>query len=236
MTTATLPAFRYLPEHPDNPHRLGRHQMHDLLVPEKEARPAALVRLVDVDHKRLVAPFNQGQIGSCTGNACVGCLMTEPFHQAGWDFTEATAVQVYELETTLDDSQIPGVYPPDDTGSTGPWSMMAAEKNGWIRSWKHTRSLHTALGMLMTGPISIGVPWYQSMFTPDKDGVLVLNESSGVVGGHQLEASGVDVARQRIRIPNSWDTTWGLGGYCWMPWSMAEFLLHEGGDVVQPVM
>lgn len=228
-----MSSFRYLAELDDNPHRMGRHQMHDLLLPEQAAKPRAGVHLVDVDHQRLVPPFNQGNIGDCTANALVGCLMTTPLHRAGWNFTEATAVSVYELETTLDNSQIPGSYPPADTGSTGPWSMIAAKKYGWISDWRHTRSLHTALALLVDKPISLGVPWYKSMFTPDKDGVLTVDESSGLAGGHQLEVSGLDVDRQRVRIPNSWGTGWGLGGYCWLEWSALELLLHLGGDVCQ---
>lgn len=199
--------FRYLAEKPDNPYRLGRHQVPDALPPEKEIVRTAWFRpLKDTDHKRVVPPFNQGQIGSCTANAAIGLLMTEPFHQAAWNFTEDDAVKLYEQETRLDNSQIPGSYPPDDTGSTGAWSMEALKQNGWIRDYVHTRSLHTALRLVVPAPISIGVSWYQSMFTPDKDATIHVDESSGLAGGHQIEVVGLDVAGQRIRIANSWGT------------------------------
>ena len=233
-----IPAFHRFTESPNNPNRLGRHRMHDLLTPEREAFGFIdrFLPIKTVEHEEFVPAFDQGDIGSCTANAALGCLSTAPFGHAGITYTEADAVALYELETKLDDSQIPGEYPPDDTGSSGPWSMMALEKDGKIRSFVHTRDTHTALRLLNKGPISIGVTWYASMFTPDGDNVIHADETSGVAGGHQVCVVGNDVEKQRIRIRNSWGPSWGDQGHAWLSWADFAFLLHEGGDAVQPVM
>jgi hypothetical protein len=228
-------AFRLLPEHPDNPYRLGRHQMHDTLVPELEAVVDFLEPILDVAHEEFEDPFDQGKVGDCTMNAGYGCMVTAPFGKPGASVTQDTILTGYKLETRLDDSQIPGHYPPDDTGSTGAWSMRVLEKLGLIKTWHHTRVLHAALRLLNKGPISIGIPWYQSFFTPDADGTIHLIESSGQAGGHQICVVANDTKKRRIRIRNSWGTGWGDNGHCWLSWDDFGRLLELGGDVVQPV-
>jgi hypothetical protein len=247
--------FRYLREHPDNPHRLGRHRIHDALTPDREVTPRTLARrpLASVDHQRVCAPFDQDHcnpaviselggdpsvtaLGNCTANAALGCLMTAPFHRAGWAFTEDDAVRLYHEETQLDDTQIPGEWPNDDTGSSGPWAMTALEKRGLIAGWRHTRSLHTALRLLAAGPIAVGSAWFQSMFEPDRDGVVTVDERSGLAGGHEYELTRLDVENQMVWGPNSWGTGWGRDGYFGMSWTDLDVLLGEGGDVVQPIL
>lgn len=230
--------FVFLAELPSNPYRLGRHAIPDSFDPLCDAfaiidhfRPIKTIM-----HKELEPVFDQGNLGSCTANAALGCLVTEPFAAKDVDYTEEDAVKLYELETKIDDSQIPGSYPPDDTGSTGPWSMRALEQQGRIHSYLHTHRTHTALGMLQDGPISIGVTWFRSMFELDVTNTLLVYPESGVAGGHQICVVGVDVAQQRIRIRNSWGASWGDEGHCWMTWAQFNYLLEIGGDVVQPVM
>lgn len=246
--------FEFLREHPDNPYRLGRHRAWDALPPEREAFRLAWFRpLKSVAHERTVPPFDQNRcspevisslggdpsqtaLGNCTANAALGTLMTAPFHKPEWSWTEDDAVRLYHEETILDDSQIPGEWPPQDTGSTGPWSMLALEKRGLIRSWVHTRYLHTALRLLMAGPISIGVSWFQNMFTPDSNDTIRVDEASGLAGGHQIEVLALDVEGQRVQLCNSWGPDWGADGRAWFAWHDLDLLLHLGGDCVQPVL
>lgn len=231
--------FLYLKEDPANPYRLGRRQVPDAFPPERDARrlQAFFSKIETVTHVERVPCFDQGQLGSCTANAALGLMATEPYFEPGRlaALTEDRAVSLYEEETKLDDTQIPGQYPPDDTGSTGAWSMKALMNWGWISNYVHTRNTHVALGLLNTGPISIGVHWYQSMFTPDKDGNIPVDPQSGLAGGHQVAVVANDVTRQAVRIRNSWGTGWGDQGHAWLPWTSLDFLLHKGGDVVQPI-
>jgi len=179
---------------------------------------------------------SQTALGNCTANAALGVLMTEPFHQPEWNYTEDDAVRLYHEETTLDNSQIPGVWPTDDTGSTGGWAMQALVNNGLIHDWHHTRSLHTALRLLMVGPVAIGVSWFNNMFTPAGDGTISVDENSGLAGGHEIELNSLDVDNQRVGGWNSWGSAWGNQGAFWLSWHDFDLLLHLGGDVVQPVI
>lgn len=230
--------FRFLAEAPGNPYRLGRHQVPAALHPAKDARTLTnwFQPIKDVDHTEFVPVFNQGDLGSCTANAALGCLVTAPFGHAGVSLTEADAVTLYTLETQIDDSQIPGHYPPQDTGSTGPWSMEALIQQGKIRDYVHTTSFHLALRLLNKGPISIGVTWFQSMFTVDSKDEIVVDPHSGEAGGHQICVVGNDVENQLLHVRNSWGTAWGDAGHAWLAWEAFDFLLDLGGDVVQPVM
>ena len=110
---STTQAFRLLPEQPDNPYRLGRHQIPDAYPAELEAVVDFLEPILDVVHEEFEAPFDQGQVGDCTMNAGYGCIVTAPFGKPGVNVTQDTILTGYKLETRLDDSQIPGHYPPD---------------------------------------------------------------------------------------------------------------------------
>jgi len=209
------------------------------LEPEKDARLISSLwfrAIVPVTHTEFEPVFDQGDLGSCTANAAISCLVTEPYGHKGVSLTEADAVALYELETKLDDSQIPGEYPPQDTGSTGPWSMQALMKQGKIKDYIHATSTHMALRMLNHGPISIGVPWFQSMFTVDEDGFIDFQPKSGLAGGHQVCIVANDVDDQKILVRNSWGPDWGDEGHAWLAWESLDYLLAHGGDVVQPVM
>lgn len=229
--------FRLIPERPDAPHRMGRHQVHDWLLPELEATVRMGTPIQTVQHQELQDPFDQGQVGDCTMNAGFGTLVTAPFAKPGVKPVTQDVIQDgYRLETRLDDSQIPGHWEPDDTGSSGPWSMTALQKLKLIKSWHHTRNMTTALRLLNTGPISIGVTWYNSMFTPDAKNQLVISQADGVGGGHQIAVTADDADARRILIRNSWGVKWGLNGHAWLSWADFDDLLQDGGDVVQPVM
>ena len=41
-----------------------------------------------------------------------------------------------------------------------------------------------------------------------------------ILGGHAVVACGYDDSRQAFLVRNSWGTSWGIGGYCWMPYKI----------------
>lgn len=227
-------SFQYFAEHADNPFRLGRHQMHDFLPESLLWNPFKPHPIYDTTWQRHCDPFDQGQLGSCTANAALGCLMTAPLVKSAV-YTEDDCVKLYELETRIDDRQIPGEYPPDDTGSTGPWSMIALQQEKVIRTWSHTRSTMGVLQMLQHGPVSFGSHWFQSMFTP-VNGRIIVDPNSPVAGGHQYELRAVSVKKQTVSVCNSWGTSWGDGGYADLAWHDLDLLIRLGGDAVQPVL
>ncbi len=207
--------------------RLGRHVEHD---PRSRAFSAGTAAIKTVSHKRHGKPFNQGNLGSCTGNAMAGSLMTDPFWVPGRNLTEADAVDLYEAATKLDN--ISGSYPPNDTGSSGLAVMKAAVDAKYIVGYAHTFSLDQLLGSLVLVPGILGINWYTSFDSPKPDGECPMTPGATVRGGHEVEMFGIDAARKRVWCYNSWGPTWGgrRNGSFYFSWKTLTRLLGEQGD------
>lgn len=65
--------------------RLGRHVAHD---PRSRNYPAELASEIRTVHHRHYGILDQKSLGSCTGNAMVGAMMTAPLHVTGQTLTE----------------------------------------------------------------------------------------------------------------------------------------------------
>lgn len=208
--------------------RLGRHIEHD---PASRGYAAARApKLITTMHHRRSKPFDQGDVGSCTGNAMAGALDTAPFTHS--KLSERTALKLYELATQLDG--MPGTYPPDDTGSSGLAVCKAAKQLGYITAYTHAFGIDHALAALVIAPVITGISWYEGFDEPDVGDHGLITIAGGVRGGHELEVVGLDVERKRIRLCNSWAATWGDHGYCEMTWDTWAALLNDQGDVTVP--
>jgi hypothetical protein len=217
-----------VPELPVPGRRLGRHVEHD---PRSRNYPAPTLPVADVMHERHGKAFNQGALGSCTGNAMAGALMTAPYYRSGRTLHEADAVTLYEQATRLD--KVPGSYPPDDTGSTGLAVAKAAKHDGYISGYSHAFGFDHALGALTLAPVIAGINWYDSFDEPLRSGECPLSAGASVRGGHEIELFGLDVEQQRVWAYQSWGQTWGgLGnGTFWFSFGTIRRLLAERGDV-----
>jgi hypothetical protein len=207
---------------------LGRHVEHDPASRNFEA--ARATKRKTVTHKRTRKPFDQGELGSCTGNALTGVLVTAPWKHSR--LSERTAVELYELATTLDST--PGEYPPDDTGSSGLAVCKAAQQKGLISAYHHAFGIDHALDALVIAPVIIGIPWYSSFDEPT-DGILEISDDAYVRGGHEVELLGIDVKNEFVEGVNSWGTGWGAKGRFTMSWDTLARLLAEDGDCTVPV-
>lgn len=234
--------IEHLPEQGGSPRRLGRHVEHDPrslryahgVLPESAVKP--------VQWRRRVPVFDQGQLGSCTGNAAAGVLATDS--AAGPGVTTVTvngtvrpvdetlAVDLYKLATSLD--SVPGQYPPDDTGSSGLGVAKALKTLGLAAGYTHAFSLTALKSALQTGPAMLGIVWLNSMFNPAADGTLTVDQKSGLAGGHEIVCSGWDGAR--FRLDNSWGASWGDVGSCWVTEAGMQWLLGQQGDVTVPAV
>lgn len=226
---------------PSDP-RLGRHVHHDPrslgyahgVLPDSAIKPVQWTRRAPI--------FDQGQLGSCVGNASAGLLGTDAAGRQGATSVrinniavpvdENLAVQLYGLATQLDN--VPGTYPPDDTGSSGLGGAKALEKLGLATSYTHAFSLAALKSALQSGPAMIGIVWLNSMFNPKSDGTLPVVRTSGVAGGHEIVCAGWDGAR--FRLDNSWSTSWGDKGSCWVAEADMQWLLSRQGDVTVPAL
>ena len=186
------------------------------------------IQIVDTVHQRLIPILNQGNIGSCTGNAGIGCINTSPFklNTKVYSPDEAGALALYRDAEIIDG----GVgYPPEDMGSSGLSVAKALKKAGLISSYQHTFTLNDALKALVQYPIMTGINWYYGMYTPDLDGRV--RPIGNLEGEHEIEAYRIDVKNGRIYFHNSWGTSWGLGGDFYLTWLDYAKLLAEQGDV-----
>lgn len=178
--------------------------------------------------ERVIAVLDQGELGSCTGNAGTGALGTQPFYDAIGHQTlpaardavacEAFAVQLYEHATVVDGYK--GTYPPEDTGSSGLAICKVLKERGTVSGYRWARSAYGFLRLLQDGPVLQGMPWYEAFFEPDRHGFIDARDtwpSSGLAGGHEVEAIGVelntdDVFESVITYVNSWGAGWGDAG------------------------
>lgn len=224
-----------LDEHVIEGKRLGRHVEHD--PRSRDYAYEADVATTDyktVHHRRYGSVLNQGQLGSCTGNACAGLINTAPEHTTPTlqaTLHESDAVDLYELATHLDG--IEGSYPPDDTGSSGLAVAKAALQKGYITSYKHAFTMSGALAALQKMPIITGVVWYEGFDNPDPNTGLV--EIAGQIrGGHEFEILGFQVEPNLddclLIAENSWGSEWGLTGRFKFTVATWRKLLADSGD------
>jgi hypothetical protein len=206
--------------------RLGRHVHHD---PKSRGfdSPFSAKPLISASWERHCPPYDQGDLGSCTGNAMAGALMTGPLWRPGRMLTEDDALQIYEAATHLD--RIPGAYPPDDTGSTGLAVAHAAKLAGLINIYHHAFSVHAALASLGRGPVILGIDWYEGFDTPVGTSA-ELQISGSVRGGHEVCLVAIDVDTKMVRGCNSWGADWGDGGFFSMSFDTLTRLLASDGD------
>lgn len=204
--------------------------VHDSRSREYAAYETTRPPTKSVDHHRAAPIWDQGVVGSCTANAALGCLMTEPLHRDGWNFTEASALDLYELETRLDNTQVPGIYPPDDTGSSGLYSAKAMRAKGLVTGWRTAFGLNSTLRAIVDQPVSLGIPWPSSFMDPGKSGRLQMPAAPKYAGGHQVEVCGIDCTRKLVKVAQSWGPRWGDHGYCYLSWDDLGYLLRAGGD------
>lgn len=73
------------------------------------------------------------------------------------------------------------------------------------------------------GPLSACFTcYYDFMSYGPNSGVYTCNESSGVAGGHCIVIVGYDDSKQAWLVRNSWNTGWGMDGYCWFKYNQCN--------------
>ena len=149
--------------------------------------------------------LDQGNIGSCVGNAHAHDLAGKPV--AIPNVTESTALQIYRLAQTIDG--IPG--PHEGT------SVLAGEKAKQQLFPGCDGSFHWCFGvqdvidtLSHIGPVILGINWYTSMFTPNAEGIIEVK--GRIAGGHALLCNQLDARRGGFWLHNSWSQSWGSQG------------------------
>jgi hypothetical protein len=218
------------------PHGLGRHVQHD---ERSRAYPARRgVRRLGTTEWPLSdsAPLlDQGDVGRCTGWSAVNCMNTTTYYGERRKFNRGRVLgpvhgdNLYHRATELD--IWPGVWPPQDTGSSGLAVAKALKEAGYISEYRHAFGIDHLLDALMLGPVLVGTTWLEDMFYPAKTGEVSV--SGQPLGGHEYLCNYVNLGRyDRLGFINTWGR-WGKNGTgrFYIPIDKFEGLLHDDGDV-----
>ena len=133
--------------------RLGRNIEHD--DRSRAYIAAKATAIVSVQHAALGLPLDQGDLGSCTAEALIGALNTQPNLGTSKPWTQPEAYKLYQREARDEGYRVP----PDDPGGSGLAVCKAAKEMGLISSYTHTFSLDTMLRALVIRPVIIGINW-----------------------------------------------------------------------------
>ncbi|MFG2372545.1 C1 family peptidase [Streptomyces sp. NPDC048504] len=247
--------IQHLPE-AGGPFRLGRHVEHDprSLAFAHGVLPKSAIK--SVEWARRIPILDQGSLGSCTGNAGTGVLGTDSagrtasttvtisaggaaashgvFVAGTYILDEAFAVSLYKLATILDG--VSGTYPPTDTGSTGLGVAKALKALGLAGSYTHAFSIAALNSAVQSGAVLLGIVWPQSAFDTANDGRILIDKTSPIAGGHELELCKYDASSGEYWVPNSWNSAWGDKGWGYFTTADLTWLLSQQGDVTVPAL
>lgn len=193
--------------------------------------------------------YDQGELGSCTANAIGGAFEFEQGKLALQQFVPSRLFIYYnerDMEGTVgQDSgarirdgiksvvQL-GVCPEPEWPYSADLTIVTkkppsqaftdALQNKAIAYHRVSQSLNQMKGCLADGyPFVFGFTVYESFESDQvaKTGIVPMPDpnTEQQVGGHAVMAVGYDDKQQRFLIRNSWNTDWGMAGYCTMPYA-----------------
>jgi C1A family cysteine protease len=194
--------------------------------------------------------YDQGQLGSCTGNSIAGAIQFEQMKQGLTSFTPSRLFIYYNervLEGTVNSDSGAQIrdgmkvvakqgappetdWPYDITKFTEkpPANAYADAAKNKVTSYQRvSRVLNEFKGCLASGyPFVFGFTVYASFESTQVAQTGHAPMPSGneqVVGGHAVLAVGYDDQNQWFIVRNSWANTWGMAGYFTLPY---QYLLE----------
>lgn len=191
-------------------------------------------------------------IGGCTGYAAATFLNSEYAQELlfgserRW-FGNDTGDILYHFATRRD--PFPGVWMPDDTGSSGLAVCKALQKDFTIDGKTAATGYGHAFGVkglarrMAVSPALIGIPWPESMDQPDSSGYLRHEPGSEPIeSGHEICVIGYHTEGW-FRVKNTWGSKWGgkgrersHKGCARIDYDLMGWLLKQQGDVKVPYL
>jgi C1A family cysteine protease len=185
--------------------------------------------------------YDQGQLGSCTANAFCGA-----YRILEADDFEPSRLFFYYYERLLE--LPPGEHKVTDSGgdvvdgetyvekfgvcseSSWPYNIEKANnrptKKCRVEALQHKITSHGVIDasavkatIAQGRPVLLAIKVYQSFETPI-DGKIPMPDPSKeqLLGGHELVIVGYDDSQSTYTVLNSWGTSWGDGGFCYVPY------------------
>jgi C1A family cysteine protease len=207
---------------------------------------AALPTAVDLRPQCPKEIYDQGQLGSCTGNAIAGAIEFLQMKQKAADIFTPSRLFIYYNERVMEGTvnsdsgaQIrDGIKTVAKQGACHEklWPYDIAKfrakpaKAAFTDGAKHTAIQYQRLAQTVTemkGCLAAGYPFvfgftvYESFEGADvaKTGVVPYPATGEkVLGGHAVLAVGYDDATRRFIVRNSWGSGWGMKGYFTIPY------------------
>jgi C1A family cysteine protease len=193
--------------------------------------------------------YDQGQLGSCTGNGIAGVVEFAQRKLGKQEFTPSRLFIYYNervIEGTV--NQDSGAQVRDGIKSVAtigappetdwPYNINAFADRPPARAYADAKldlvSTYARVSQNLTqmqGCLAEGFPFvfgftvyesFESQQVADTGVVPMPTTGEKVVGGHCVAAVGYDDTKRAFIIRNSWGTGWGIKGYCFMPF---EYLI-----------
>lgn len=183
--------------------------------------------------------IDQGKEGACVGFGWTNELRGDPA-QVTFKDPVATALDIYRQAQFVDE------FEGNNYSGT---SVLAGAKTvqtmGYISNYRWAFGIDDVIDALCTtGPVVLGIPWYNSMYWPSKSGMISV--TGDIVGGHCILATGYHPAKrflaegwkntfEVIRLRNSWGPYYGDKGDCWIRIEDLDLLLKGTGEACVPI-
>jgi C1A family cysteine protease len=125
-----------------------------------------------------------------------------------------------------------GAWEYDDRvkGKPKSWAHLVAR---WarIKSYWRVRNLNELKVALLEGPVVIGIPCFEEIFTTGNGYIKYPENPNKIYGGHAVCVVGYDDSHRwyggHVEFKNSWGSSWGRGGYGYLPYEYINDFLWD---------
>lgn len=200
--------FRQLPDPRDALYPLGAIMKETATIPVSKVWSPAPVN-------------NQGDTSGCVGFSVHKLLGSEPMIQ---DTSILSPMDIYD-EARENDEWPTGKE--TDSGTSVRAGLEVLRRHGLITAYFWGSNIDEVVQFLLTtGPVVLGVDWYNDCFSPNAKGVI--HPTGGIVGGHAIFCYAADWNEKYVTLRNSWGPSWGRDGDCLLSFDDLDWLLRTG--------
>jgi hypothetical protein len=178
-------------------------------------------------------PLDQGDSPMCVAFAWEQYLLSSPVRNKLYK----TPQELYHEAQAVD--EWPDDTPYDGTSVRAGAKVLSSQQR--IKEYNWAFDVDTAIRYVLTsGPIVLGIDWYDTMFYPfvyGKDKQHFIRLGGDLAGGHAILCKGVNTKHPcwcgepgAARLINSWGESWGDGGKVWICLKELDKLIKANGE------